>query len=142
MAFDFKMPVGTPILAADEGRIFVVVKQFKDNVDKGFDEANFIGFEHDGGMLTFYMHLMFEGSMVQVDDHVSRGQLIAYSGNTGMSSYPHLHFFAKQVVDICYNAEAKTADLALCPQVPVSFSNASPDDVVLKEWETYTALPY
>ena len=142
MSFDFKMPIGTPILAADDGRVFIVVEQFKDNIDSDFDEANYVGVEHDGGILTWYMHLTFEGSLVQVDDQVSRGETIAYSGNTGDSSYPHLHFFAQQIIEECHNAEARTADLALCPQVPISFSNASPGDAVLKEWETYTALPY
>ncbi len=142
MSFDFKMPIGTPILAADDGRVFIVVEQFKDNIDSDFDEANYVGVEHDGGLLTWYMHLTFEGALVQVDDQVSRGETIAYSGNTGDSSYPHLHFFAQQIIEECHNAAARTADLALCPQVPISFSNASPGDTVLKEWETYTALPY
>ena len=142
MSFDFKMPMGTPIHAADDGRVFVVVEQFKDNTDSGFDEANVIGIEHSGGLLTWYMHLRFEGSLVQVDDQVSRGEQIGFSGNTGDSAYPHLHFFAQQIIDVCHNAEAKTANLALCPQVPISFSNAGPSDAVLREWVTYTALPY
>ena len=142
MSFDFKMPIGTPILAADDGRVFIVVEQFKDNIDRGFSEANLIGVEHDGGILTWYTHLMFEGSLVEVDDQVSRGDVIGYSGNTGDSSYPHLHFFAQQLVEDCHDAEARTANLALCPQVPISFSNASPSGAVLKEWVTYTALPY
>ena len=93
MSFDFKMPIGTPILAADDGRVFIVVEQFRDNIDKGFSEANLIGIEHRGGILTWYTHLSFEGSIVQVDDQVSQGEVIGYSGNTGDSSYPHLHFF-------------------------------------------------
>lgn len=142
MSFDFKMPIGTPILAADNGRVLIVVEQFRDNIDTGFGEANYIGIEHSGGILTWYMHLTFGGSLVQVDDQVSRGETIGYSGNTGDSSYPHLHFFAQQLIEECHDAEAKTADLALCPQVPISFSNASPGDTVLKEWVTYKALPY
>lgn len=142
MSFDFKMPIGTPILAADDGRVFIVVEQFKDNIDNGPNEANYIGVEHDGGLLTWYTHLTFDGASVEVDDQVSRGERIGYSGNTGDSSYPHLHFFAQRVVEECHDAEAKTANLALCPHVPVSFFNASPGDTVLTEWETYEALPY
>ena len=67
MSFDFKMPIGTPILAADDGRVLVVVDQFKDNIDSGPNEAHYVGVEH--------------------------------SGNTGDSSYPHLHFFAQQLVE-------------------------------------------
>ena len=47
MSFDFKMPIGTPILAAADGRVFIVVEQFKDNINKGFNEANLIGVEHN-----------------------------------------------------------------------------------------------
>ena len=142
MSFDFRMPIGTPVLAADDGRVFVVVEKFKDGVDKGFSEANVIGIEHAGGILSWYAHLTFEGSVVRVDEQVSRGDLIGYSGNTGDTAYPHLHFFAQQLIDDCHDAEKRTANLELCPQVPISFSNVSPNDVVLKEWVTYTALPY
>ncbi len=142
MAFDFKMPIGTPIVAADDGRVFLVVEQFRDNVDKAYDEANYIGIEHDGGLLTWYMHLTFDGAAVGVDDQVARGDTIGYSGNTGDSSYPHLHFFAQQIIEKCHDADSKTADLALCPHVPVSFKNANPGDTVLNEWQTYEALAY
>ena len=142
MSFDFKMPVGTPILAADDGRVFFVVDQYRDNIDKGFDQANVVGIEHSGGILTWYTHLTFEGSLVQVDDQVLRGQQIAYSGNTGDSAYPHLHFFAQQLVDDCHDAKARTANLGLCPQVPISFFNVSPSGSILKEFVTYTALAY
>jgi len=53
------------------------------------------------------MHLTFEGSLVQVDDQVSRGEAIGYSGNTGDSSCPHLHFFAQQLIEACHDAEAR-----------------------------------
>ena len=142
MSFDFKMPIGTPVHASEDGRVFAVVEQFMDDIDDGYSEANYIGIEHDSGTLTWYMHLTFEGSLVQVDDYVARGERIGFSGNTGDSSYPHLHFFAQQLIDSCRDVEAMTADLALCPQVPITFSNASPGDIVLREWATYIALPY
>jgi len=140
MSFDFRMPIGTPIVAVDDGRVIIVIKHFKDGIDDGFDEANLVGIEHDGGLLSWYMHLTFDGSLVQVDDQVSKGDIIAYSGNTGRSAYPHLHFFVQQLTEECHDAESRTADLGLCPQVPVSFLNVSPSQAVLDEWVTYTAM--
>ena len=70
---------------------------------------------------------------MQVEDQVTRGEAFGYSGNSGSSSYPHLHFFVQQIIEECHDAGAKTADLALCPQVPISFSHASPGDTVLRE---------
>lgn len=107
---------------------------------ESFDEANLVGIEHDGGFLSWYAHLTFDGALVQVDDQVSKGDIIAHSGNTGRSAYPHLHFFVQQLNEECHDAESKTADLGLCPQVPVSFSNVSPSKAVLEEWVTYTAM--
>ena len=141
MAFDFKMPMGTPIVASDSGRVFFVEERYRDHIDDNFHEANIIGIEHSGGALTWYMHLQFSGSLVEVDDHVMQGQIIGYSGNTGTSAYPHLHFFAQQLHESCHDSATKTANLDLCPHLPVSFSNVSPTDSVLKEFVKYTALP-
>ena len=142
MAFDFRMPIGTPIHAVDDGRISFVIEEFRDHVDNDFAEANVIGIEHDGGFLSLYAHLTYAGSLVQVDDVVSRGDLIGYSGNTGLSAYPHLHFVVQQIVEVCFDAETHIANLGLCPQFPISFSNANPSDRILQERVTYTAMPY
>lgn len=139
MSFDFKMPIGTPIVAVDDGRVVVVVEKFRDGIDSGFNEANLVGIEHEGGFLSWYMHLTLEGSLVQVDDQVSKGDVIAYSGDTGRSAYPHLHFFVQQLTEDCHDAKSRTADLTLCPQIPVSFSNVNPRHVVLDEWVKYSA---
>lgn len=87
MSFGFKMPIRTPILAADDGHVFVVVEQFRDNIDNGFNEANLVGGEHADGILTWYGRLMFEGSLVQIDDPVLRGEVFGFCGITGASSY-------------------------------------------------------
>ena len=142
MSFDFKMPTGTPLVAVDAGRVFIVIERFKDGIDQGFSEANLVGIEHEGGFLSWYAHLSYKGVVVKVEDQVAQGDIIAYSGNSGYSAYPHLHFFVQQLVEECHNAESRTANLPLCPQIPISFSNVSPGHTILKEFETDTALPY
>lgn len=142
MAFDFKMPIGTPVHAAAEGRVVLVEEQFEDQVDHAFKQANYIVIRHEDEFLSHYGHLTFNGAAVHVDDVVAQGDLIGYSGHTGQSDYPHLHFFVQQLVDDCFNRKAQESNLRICPQVPIAFFNADPEGPVLKEGTTYTALPY
>lgn len=142
MSFDFKMPMGTPVHAIADGRVAAVIEHYKDHTDMGFSQANLIGIEHEGGVVSWYMHLKHKGVIVDVDDKVMRGDVIGYSGNTGNSAYPHLHIYAQQITKECHDPENRTARLELCPPIPISFFNASPNDTVLREWEMYTAEPY
>ncbi|WP_281558138.1 M23 family metallopeptidase [Thalassomonas sp. RHCl1] len=142
MSFDFKMPVGTPIVAIDDGRIVLVTENFKDNKDNESFQSNFIGIEHEGGILSWYGHLMFEGAIVKAGDKVLQGEVIGYSGNTGNSAYPHLHLYAQQITEDCFDAENSAVKLELCPPIPISFKNANPSQAILTEFKTYTALPY
>ncbi len=142
MAFDFKMPIGTPVHAAADGRVVLVVEQFEDRVDNAFNEANYVVIEHEDEFLSHYGHLTYNGAAVHVDDIVAQGDLIGYSGHTGQSDYPHLHFFVQQLVDDCFNSKAQESNLRVCPQVPIAFFNADPMGPVLKEGVTYTAMPY
>ncbi|MEA1961523.1 MAG: M23 family metallopeptidase [Bacillota bacterium] len=73
---------GTPLKAADAG----VVTYAGRNGGYG----NFIIINHKNGFVTRYAHC--SRFAVSVGAEVARGQVIAYMGNTGRSTGPHLHF--------------------------------------------------
>ena len=83
---DFSAKIGTPVKCTGNG---VVTKaQF----DTRF--GNFIEIDHGFGYKTVYAHLK-DGLLVKKGDKVNRGQSIAYLGNTGRSTAPHLHYEVK-----------------------------------------------
>ncbi len=93
-AVDIVMPVNTPIYAARSG---VVVEVDNDYYNSGINKAyksraNSIRIGHDDGSMAIYAHLALEKAQVYPGLKISAGQLIGYSGNTGYSSGPHLHF--------------------------------------------------
>lgn len=83
-AIDIANKAGTPILAADSGRVAVV--GWPDNTGYG----NRVVIDHGNGFATLYAHL--SRWTVSVGQSVRRGDLIGYMGSTGRSTGPHLHF--------------------------------------------------
>ena len=93
-ATDITMPIGTPIHAARGGTV-VSVKQDSNRGGRSRaneKHANHIYIRHSDGTLGIYFHLKQNGSEVEEGDVVEARQLIGYSGNTGWSTGPHLHF--------------------------------------------------
>ena len=72
----------TTIVAANSG---TVIKAAWNN-----SYGNMIMVDHGGGIVTLYAHL--NSFLVSNGDVVAKGQAIAKSGSTGMSTGPHLHF--------------------------------------------------
>lgn len=93
-AVDIVMPVGTPVHAARSGVVLEAEDDFyKGGTNKAYSsEANNIRILHDDGSMAIYAHLELEKAQVYPGLAVTAGQLIGYSGNTGFSSGPHLHF--------------------------------------------------
>ncbi|MER3554882.1 MAG: M23 family peptidase [Meiothermus sp.] len=97
-SLDFALPEGTPIYAAREGVVVAVQSEYSvGRVDPALKScANYITVLHPDGTFAHYAHLHFGGSLVKVGDQVRRGQTIGFSGNTGYTSGPHLHFHVYQ----------------------------------------------
>lgn len=79
---DFGMPVGTPVLSPSDG----VVTKAEFNRSTGY----YVVIRHRGAYSTVFMHL--SKISVKVGQNVKMGTVIARSGNTGLSTGPHLHY--------------------------------------------------
>ena len=79
---DFAVRVGTPIVSPADG----VVEIAKYSRTAGY----YIVIRHRGSYSTVYMHN--SKLLVKQGDNVKIGQVIARSGNTGISTGPHLHY--------------------------------------------------
>lgn len=84
---DIRAAEGTPIYAIADG---IVIKAAPDSkgVENGGGHMIFVDF--GDGVEGRYMHLSSYG--VKAGDKVKAGQVIGFTGNTGDSSTPHLHF--------------------------------------------------
>jgi len=79
---DIAVSNGTPVVAAASGTVIVAGWM------GGY--GNLVVVDHGGGVSTAYGHNT--SVTVGVGQQVAQGQLIAYSGNTGHSTGPHVHF--------------------------------------------------
>lgn len=86
---DIAAPLGTPVFAADDGKVMGVDNNDKNSWNK-YQYGKYIVIEHSNNLGTLYAHLSKQ--VVQEGDTVKRGDLIGYVGNTGYSTGPHLHF--------------------------------------------------
>lgn len=81
---DLALPTGTPIKAAADGVVSYVGR------DAGY--GNWVEIKHKNGYKTRYAHLDQFAKGLKKGTKVHAGQNIAQSGNTGMSTGPHLHY--------------------------------------------------
>jgi len=79
---DLAISTGTPVVAAKAGVVIVAGWM------GGY--GNLVVVDHGGGVATAYGHNT--SVTVGVGQQVEQGQLIAYSGSTGHSTGPHVHF--------------------------------------------------
>ncbi len=90
---DFATSTGTPVMAAGQG--------FVDMAGWNGAYGKYIRIRHNDGYSTAYGHLSGFGKGVRKGMRVKQGQIIGYSGSTGRSTGPHLHYevlaYGKQV---------------------------------------------
>jgi murein DD-endopeptidase MepM/ murein hydrolase activator NlpD len=81
---DFAVPRGTPVMAAGSGTIAYA------GPASGF--GNLLVINHANGYSTAYAHLSRYGTGMRQGARVRQGEVVAYSGMTGLATGPHLHY--------------------------------------------------
>ena len=92
-AIDFLVPEGTEVYTAAEGMVTALNddSNIGGSDSKYWYEGNYVVIKHNHESAG-YEHFRYKDVAVEVGDRVKQGQLIGYSGNTGHSRGPHLHF--------------------------------------------------
>jgi murein DD-endopeptidase MepM/ murein hydrolase activator NlpD len=95
---DLRASIGTPARAAEKGTVTAVGDTDKEC--RGVSYGKWVLIEHPNNLSTLYAHL----SLIKTKkgDSVQKGQIIGYTGNSGYTTGPHLHFatFASRAVRV------------------------------------------
>lgn len=105
-AYDFIMPIGSPVLAAHNGTVIALEERYDDNT-KTPGQENFVIIDHGSGTFSRYYHLTKNGVLVEIGHQIKINDTIALSGNSGASGGPHLHF---DITKDCYSWGCKTIE--------------------------------
>ena len=82
---DFVTRTGTPVVAPADGIVL------KSTYSRSY--GNYVDLRHpETGYITRYAHLSESAEGIRRGTRVKRGELIAYTGNSGRSTGPHLHY--------------------------------------------------
>ncbi len=92
---DVSCPRGSEVMAARDGKVIFT------GFEGGYGKLVVV--QHEHGYRSYYGHL--SRPLVKPGDTVKRGAVIAYSGNTGRTTGPHLHF------------EVRRGDMAVNPGI-------------------------
>jgi murein DD-endopeptidase MepM/ murein hydrolase activator NlpD len=112
---DFAASIGTPIHASLSG---IVVGAGNTDIKSCRSYGKCIMIKHANGLSTLYAHLSLIA--VTVGQNVTTGEIIGYTGNTGISTGPHLHFgvYATEGVNITKNKGSK-----YCSNVTIPYAD-------------------
>ncbi len=94
---DFRASTGTKVMAALSGEVIAI----NTNVAYMCQYGRWVLIRHANGLTTLYAHLSLIPRNISVGQQVTTGQVIGYSGDTGYSIGPHLHFtvYASKAVE-------------------------------------------
>ncbi len=101
---DYGTAIGTPIYAGISGTVVGSALGFPNCYDNGctsqcWNAFNYVKIKSDCGdpddpahdLFVYYLHIDSLAPSIGNGSHVTQGQLVAYSGNSGCSSGPHIH---------------------------------------------------
>lgn len=81
---DLAAPIGTPVRATGDGQIEIIAPQ------SGY--GNMIKIVHNKTYSSIYAHMLKFQKGLTKGDHIKRGQVIGYVGQTGLATGPHCHY--------------------------------------------------
>lgn len=125
---DLGVPRGTKIYAPLGGTVRATGNT--DAVAGCYSWGKWTLIDHPNGLSTLYAHQ--DLISVSPGQSVATGDVIGYSGNTGYSTGPHLHFtvYAKAGVSVRYFSEIKTVTSCGAAQTPVAATDAYLDPML------------
>ena len=99
-AVDFICDEGTKVRASFDGEVVYVVDDMKKNYNhwqnsplkEEEEDGNRVVLKHPNGEFSIYSHIRYKQVLVRKGQMVKEGEILGYSGNTGLSIKPHLHF--------------------------------------------------
>lgn len=125
---DLGVPTGTQILAPLAGTVRATGNT--DAVPGCYSWGKWTLIDHANGLSTLYAHQSVQS--VSAGQRVATGEIIGYSGNTGYSTGPHLHFtvYAKDGVSVRKFNEIKAVTSCGAATTPVAASDAYLDPML------------
>lgn len=131
-AYDFEMPIGTPVHVMRAGLVIFAEDRYLDT-DHTPGHENGVWIEHEDGTVADYLHFTTSSVVPAVGANLQAGDLLGFSGHSGGSDRPHLH------VEVF----ASRGNYAKANTLPVTFNNLEGETALsgeLLEGNVYAAL--
>ena len=115
---DFSVPTGTSVRAVSSGVVEAIGNT--DSIRGCYSYGKWVLIKHSTGLSSLYAHL----SVIKVSpgEFVATGDTVAYSGNSGYSTGPHLHLsiYASQGVQVVRLGDIKKITNCADARIPVA----------------------